>query len=46
MDGLQKQLSAERGASPDTVEALQVLVSQQQQQQANTQVPLTSDFAH
>lgn len=38
MEGLQKQLSAPLCVSPDTVEALQTLISQQQQQQANTQV--------
>lgn len=39
MDGLQKQLSAPPCVSlADTVEALQTLISQQQQQQANTQV--------
>ncbi|XP_053273046.1 kalirin [Pleuronectes platessa] len=37
MDGLQKQLSSELSVCPDTVEALQTLISQQQQQQANTQ---------
>ncbi|AWO95656.1 hypothetical protein SMAX5B_015273 [Scophthalmus maximus] len=37
MDGLQKQLSSELCVCPDTVEALQTLISQQQQQQANTQ---------
>lgn len=39
MEGLQKQLSSDLCAAPDTVEALQTLISQQQQQQANTQVP-------
>uniref|UniRef100_A0A3P8NU67 Kalirin RhoGEF kinase b n=1 Tax=Astatotilapia calliptera TaxID=8154 RepID=A0A3P8NU67_ASTCA len=38
MDGLQKQLSSDVLVCPDTVEALQTLISQQQQQQANTQV--------
>ncbi|KAK7880535.1 hypothetical protein WMY93_032837 [Mugilogobius chulae] len=37
MEGLQKQLSSELCACPETVEALQTLISQQQQQQANTQ---------
>ncbi|KAF7651544.1 hypothetical protein LDENG_00109230 [Lucifuga dentata] len=37
MDGLQKQLSSELCVCPDTVEALQTLISQHQQQQANTQ---------
>ncbi|XP_016893864.1 kalirin-like isoform X2 [Cynoglossus semilaevis] len=37
MDGLQKQLSSDLCVFPDTVEALQTLISQQQQQQANTQ---------
>ncbi|XP_028324438.1 kalirin RhoGEF kinase b isoform X2 [Gouania willdenowi] len=37
MDGLQKQLSSEVMLCGDTVEALQTLISQQQQQQANTQ---------
>ncbi|KAM8904892.1 kalirin-like isoform 3-T3 [Spinachia spinachia] len=37
MEGLQKQLSSDLGVCPDTVEALQALISQQQQQQANTQ---------
>ncbi|XP_055358120.1 kalirin-like isoform X2 [Betta splendens] len=37
MDGLQKQLSSDLCVCPDTVEALQTLISQQQQQQANTQ---------
>uniref|UniRef100_A0AAV2LC82 Uncharacterized protein n=1 Tax=Knipowitschia caucasica TaxID=637954 RepID=A0AAV2LC82_KNICA len=37
MDGLQKQLSSELVACPESVEALQTLISQQQQQQANTQ---------
>ncbi|KAM4602116.1 kalirin-like [Polymixia lowei] len=37
MDGLQKQLSAEVCVCPETVEALQAMISQQQQQQANTQ---------
>uniref|UniRef100_A0A3Q3WIB6 DH domain-containing protein n=1 Tax=Mola mola TaxID=94237 RepID=A0A3Q3WIB6_MOLML len=37
MEGLQKQLSSDLCAAPDTVEALQTLISQQQQQQANTQ---------
>lgn len=39
MEGLQKQLSSDLCVCPDTVEALQTLISQQQQQQANTQVP-------
>lgn len=39
MEGLQKQLSADLCISPDSVEALQTLISQQQQQQSNTQVP-------
>lgn len=44
MEGLQKQLSSDLCVCPDTVEALQALISQQQQQQANTQVsPLTFD---
>uniref|UniRef100_A0A3B3ZB35 Kalirin/TRIO-like spectrin repeats domain-containing protein n=1 Tax=Periophthalmus magnuspinnatus TaxID=409849 RepID=A0A3B3ZB35_9GOBI len=38
MEGLQKQLSSELCPCPETVEALQALISQQQQQQANTQV--------
>uniref|UniRef100_A0A3B4Z153 Kalirin/TRIO-like spectrin repeats domain-containing protein n=1 Tax=Stegastes partitus TaxID=144197 RepID=A0A3B4Z153_9TELE len=37
MEGLQKQLSSDLLVCPDTVEALQALISQQQQQQANTQ---------
>uniref|UniRef100_A0A3Q0THF0 Kalirin RhoGEF kinase b n=1 Tax=Amphilophus citrinellus TaxID=61819 RepID=A0A3Q0THF0_AMPCI len=37
MEGLQKQLSSDVLICPDTVEALQALISQQQQQQANTQ---------
>ncbi|TMS01039.1 Kalirin [Larimichthys crocea] len=37
MDGLQKQLSSDLCVCPDSVEALQALISQQQQQQANTQ---------
>uniref|UniRef100_A0A7N6AZT9 Kalirin RhoGEF kinase b n=1 Tax=Anabas testudineus TaxID=64144 RepID=A0A7N6AZT9_ANATE len=37
MEGLQKQLSSDLCVCPDTVEALQALISQQQQQQANTQ---------
>ncbi|XP_072305966.1 kalirin-like [Eucyclogobius newberryi] len=37
MEGLQKQLSSELCPCPETVEALQALISQQQQQQANTQ---------
>ncbi|TNM94092.1 hypothetical protein fugu_002268 [Takifugu bimaculatus] len=37
MEGLQKQLSADLCISPDSVEALQTLISQQQQQQSNTQ---------
>ncbi|KAK2857154.1 hypothetical protein Q5P01_005889 [Channa striata] len=37
MEGLQKQLSSDLCVCPDTVEALQTLISQQQQQQANTQ---------
>uniref|UniRef100_H3CM71 Uncharacterized protein n=1 Tax=Tetraodon nigroviridis TaxID=99883 RepID=H3CM71_TETNG len=37
MEGLQKQLSSDLCVSPDSVEALQALISQQQQQQANTQ---------
>ncbi|XP_047432143.1 kalirin-like isoform X2 [Mugil cephalus] len=37
MEGLQKQLSSDVLSCPDTVEALQALISQQQQQQANTQ---------
>ncbi|XP_058474523.1 kalirin-like isoform X1 [Solea solea] len=37
MDGLQKQLSSDVCACPDTVDTLQTLISQQQQQQANTQ---------
>lgn len=39
MDGLQKQLSSDLSVSQDSVEALQTLINQQQQQQANTQVP-------
>ena len=39
MEGLQKQLSTDLCVSPDSVEALQTLINQQQQQQANTQVP-------
>uniref|UniRef100_A0A3Q3QB15 DH domain-containing protein n=1 Tax=Monopterus albus TaxID=43700 RepID=A0A3Q3QB15_MONAL len=39
MEGLQKQLSSDLCVFPDTVEALQTRISQQQQQQANTQVP-------
>lgn len=39
MEGLQKQLSSDLCVCPDTVEALQSLISQHQQQQANTQVP-------
>lgn len=39
MEGLQKQLSSDLCVSPDSVEALQTLINQQQQQQANTQVP-------
>uniref|UniRef100_A0A665SXU8 Kalirin/TRIO-like spectrin repeats domain-containing protein n=1 Tax=Echeneis naucrates TaxID=173247 RepID=A0A665SXU8_ECHNA len=39
MEGLQKQLSSDLCVCPDTVEALQTLIGQQQQQQANTQVP-------
>uniref|UniRef100_A0A3B5PZI0 Kalirin/TRIO-like spectrin repeats domain-containing protein n=1 Tax=Xiphophorus maculatus TaxID=8083 RepID=A0A3B5PZI0_XIPMA len=38
MEGLQKQLTSDLLVCPDTVEALQALISQQQQQQANTQV--------
>uniref|UniRef100_A0A8C9XTE7 DH domain-containing protein n=1 Tax=Sander lucioperca TaxID=283035 RepID=A0A8C9XTE7_SANLU len=38
MDGLQKELSSDVPVCPDTVDALQTLISQQQQQQANTQV--------
>lgn len=38
MEGLQKQLSSDLCISPDSVEALQTLISQQQQQQSNTQV--------
>uniref|UniRef100_A0A3P9K8U4 DH domain-containing protein n=1 Tax=Oryzias latipes TaxID=8090 RepID=A0A3P9K8U4_ORYLA len=41
MEGLQKQLSSDLLVCPDTVEALQALISQQQQQQTNTQVPAT-----
>ncbi|XP_035854250.1 kalirin-like isoform X2 [Sander lucioperca] len=37
MDGLQKELSSDVPVCPDTVDALQTLISQQQQQQANTQ---------
>ncbi|KAM9835916.1 LOW QUALITY PROTEIN: kalirin-like [Aulostomus maculatus] len=37
MEGLQKQLSSDVCVCPDTVDALQTLISQQQQQQANTQ---------
>ncbi|XP_032412006.1 kalirin-like isoform X2 [Xiphophorus hellerii] len=37
MEGLQKQLTSDLLVCPDTVEALQALISQQQQQQANTQ---------
>ncbi|KAG8004411.1 Kalirin, partial [Nibea albiflora] len=37
MEGLQKQLSSDLCVCPDSVEALQALISQQQQQQANTQ---------
>ncbi|XP_068612674.1 kalirin-like [Brachionichthys hirsutus] len=37
MEGLQKQLSSDLCVCPDTVEALQALISQQQQQQVNTQ---------
>ncbi|XP_078799440.1 kalirin isoform X3 [Oryzias latipes] len=37
MEGLQKQLSSDLLVCPDTVEALQALISQQQQQQTNTQ---------
>uniref|UniRef100_A0A3Q3A5S1 Kalirin-like n=1 Tax=Kryptolebias marmoratus TaxID=37003 RepID=A0A3Q3A5S1_KRYMA len=37
MEGLQKQLSSDLLVCPDTVEALQALITQQQQQQANTQ---------
>uniref|UniRef100_A0A3Q1CSS6 Non-specific serine/threonine protein kinase n=1 Tax=Amphiprion ocellaris TaxID=80972 RepID=A0A3Q1CSS6_AMPOC len=37
MEGLQKQLSSDVLVCPDTVESLQALISQQQQQQANTQ---------
>uniref|UniRef100_A0A8P4G4Y4 Uncharacterized protein n=1 Tax=Dicentrarchus labrax TaxID=13489 RepID=A0A8P4G4Y4_DICLA len=45
MEGLQKQLSSDLCVCPDSVEALQALISQQQQQQANTQVP-GSSVAH
>ncbi|KAF1371456.1 hypothetical protein PFLUV_G00278080 [Perca fluviatilis] len=37
MEGLQKQLSSDVPVCPETVDALQTLISQQQQQQANTQ---------
>ncbi|KAL7369970.1 hypothetical protein ABVT39_014719 [Epinephelus coioides] len=37
MEGLQKQLTSDPCVCPDTVESLQSLISQQQQQQANTQ---------
>jgi len=38
MEGLHKQLSFDVSVCPDSVEALQALIGQQQQQQANTQV--------
>uniref|UniRef100_A0A6Q2ZHH3 Uncharacterized protein n=1 Tax=Esox lucius TaxID=8010 RepID=A0A6Q2ZHH3_ESOLU len=37
MEGLQRQMAAEVCVCPESVEALQALISQQQQQQANTQ---------
>ncbi|XP_056157511.1 kalirin RhoGEF kinase b, partial [Lampris incognitus] len=37
MEGLQKKMAAEVFVCPDTVEALQTMISQQQQQQTNTQ---------
>ncbi|XP_062271265.1 kalirin-like, partial [Scomber scombrus] len=37
MEGLQKQISSDVCVCPDSVESLQTLISQQQQQQANTQ---------
>ncbi|XP_062303477.1 LOW QUALITY PROTEIN: kalirin RhoGEF kinase b [Osmerus eperlanus] len=37
MEGLQKQMMGEVCVCPESVEALQVLITQQQQQQANTQ---------
>ncbi|KAL1022033.1 hypothetical protein UPYG_G00021370 [Umbra pygmaea] len=37
MEGLQRQMAGEVCVCPDSVEALQALISQQQQQQANTQ---------
>ncbi|XP_030210124.1 kalirin isoform X1 [Gadus morhua] len=42
MEGLQKQMSAELSLCPDTVDALQSMINQQQQQQANTQDALLS----
>uniref|UniRef100_A0A3Q3A5U3 Kalirin-like n=1 Tax=Kryptolebias marmoratus TaxID=37003 RepID=A0A3Q3A5U3_KRYMA len=48
MEGLQKQLSSDLLVCPDTVEALQALITQQQQQQANTLTlsPQGSSVAH